>query len=119
MKRMARRALRIRELDLHCQELLAIRRQQALELLLASAPEPPPPPEPVVEVREVPVVVEPAEETTVEGPSSRDWMLMLMMVGGATGLVTILSVLTLLALLGLGILQPGMGGEAGSVSAIP
>jgi hypothetical protein len=50
MKRMARRALRIRELDLHCQELLAIRRQQALELLLASAPEPPPPPEPVVEV---------------------------------------------------------------------
>jgi hypothetical protein len=50
MKRLARRALRIHERNLYIQELLSLRRQQALELLLASAPEPPPPPEPVVEV---------------------------------------------------------------------
>jgi hypothetical protein len=47
MKRPARRVLRIHERNLYIQELLSLRRQQALELLM-DTPESPSPPEPVV-----------------------------------------------------------------------
>ena len=114
LKRLARRALLERQKDVYYHDLMQLRRDQQLDQILTQ-------PKTVVEVNENhhPHVVEckPEPVTFVEdafmcgdGPSSRDWLLVCMMVGGAIGLTLVLCLLAFVALMSLGIVGSDTGG---------
>jgi hypothetical protein len=99
---------------------MQLRREQQLEQILQQ-------PKQVIEINEhqhhhvEPVKCEPEPERVVvsevydmrEGPSSRDWMLVIMMVGGAIAITLALCLLVLVVMMQIGLI----GGDAGSGAA--
>lgn len=104
-----------RHKDLYYHDLMQLRREQQLEQMNIT----PAPVEVPVTVRldyepatvQIETVKEPVMTCHGEGPSSRDWMLVLMMVVGAAGLTLVLCILAFIALMSMGML--GAGGMTG------
>lgn len=104
--------------------MMQLRRQQNLELLglheTSEVRECPPPVIHPVETEPMMIVRDGHHHcsTPSEGPSSRDWLLMSMAIGGASLAMIIIGMLVLLALISTGILTPASGG-GGATGLIP
>ena len=124
LKRLARRALIERQKDVYYHDLMQLRREQQLDNILNQ-------PQTVVNVDDhhhhfddghrhhVTAAIDPdcvivSEDFDMcrDGPSSRDWMLVFMMVGGAIGLTLAICLLAFLAMMAMGII--GGGGATGA-----
>lgn len=108
LKRLARRALIERQKDVYYHDLMQLRREQQLEQILRTQQQP-------VVVAEhqhrasLPlcapeyVIVSEDQEMPCQGPSSQDWMLVLIMVFGASGLTFAVCLLLFLAASAIGL----------------
>lgn len=122
LKRLARRALIERQKDLYYHDLMQLRREQQLEDILRHVKPS------VVETHHhhdnphylehcnhdsvIPeyVIINEDETMSCPGPSSRDWMLVVMLVLGTAGMVLVLCLLMFL------VINTLMSGGTGSVS---
>lgn len=120
LKRLARRALIERQKDLYYHDLMQLRRAQQLEAIQRVQPEIPTPVilecqqhekhYPVLDVVPEYVIVNEDNEMSPPGPSSRDWMLVVILVLGTAGMTLALCFLAFLVITVL------MGGGIGSAS---
>ena len=125
LKRLARRALLERQRDVYFHDLMQLRREQQLDQILTQ-------PKTVVEINEhnhpnhhvehaecepERVVVSEVYDMR-EGPSSRDWMLVIMMVGGAIAITLALCLLVFVVMMQIGLVGGDAGGGAAGVGAI-
>ena len=94
-------------------DLMQLRREQQLALVNRVATPTVVPPSVttnyriVQEVQEVPRYVEDAFMCKEEGPTSRDWMLVLIMLFGAVGITFVICILLFLVLLSIGLISGG------------
>ena len=92
--------------DLYYHDLMALRREQQLEHILRPSHTYVcnPPAEPIKTNR---VIVQEDAFMCGDGPSSRDWMLLLLMVAGGIGLTFIVCLLLFLILMAMGVITGG------------